>query len=206
MTTKERFAASLSEFAKQWEDGKTIYALSKETRCSTETIRMLFTAHFGEERYKQIAFEHRQKNCFSKGVRFQPGNAMYKRRKRVAGNDKFPVGSITTWSFRGHPRRYIRTSLDRKGWRPVSQVIWEKLHGPIPKGHIVVYIDGDNMNDDPSNYRLVSRAEMARNALNRCDNRKRIAKIAETVMRKTLAKKIAAERTRKLLAMREKAA
>jgi len=206
MTTKERFAASLPEFAKQWEDGKTIYALSKETGCSTETIQMLFTAHFGDERYKRISFEHRQKNCFSKGVRFKPGNAMYKRRKRVVGNAKAPVGSITIWKWSGYPRRYVRTSLDRKGWRPVSQVIWEKLHGPIPKGHIVVYIDGDTMNDDPSNYRLVSRAEMARNAVKRCNNRKRIAKITETVMRKTLAKKIAAERTRKLLAMQEDAA
>ena len=37
---------------------------------------------------------------------------------------------------------------------------WEAVHGPVPKGHVVILKDGDKTNLDVSNLLLVSRAEL----------------------------------------------
>jgi hypothetical protein len=37
--------------------------------------------------------------------------------------------------------------------------VWEAAHGPIPPGHIVIFLDGDKTNCDLSNLRLVTQAE-----------------------------------------------
>lgn len=38
--------------------------------------------------------------------------------------------------------------------------VWEKTNGPVPKGKVVAFIDGDNKNCDPENLMLISRAEL----------------------------------------------
>jgi hypothetical protein len=37
--------------------------------------------------------------------------------------------------------------------------IYENHYGEIPKGHIIIHIDGDRYNDDISNLEAISRAE-----------------------------------------------
>jgi hypothetical protein len=39
-------------------------------------------------------------------------------------------------------------------------VLWEREHGPVPKGFAVIFKDGDRMNCIPENLELVSRAEL----------------------------------------------
>lgn len=41
-------------------------------------------------------------------------------------------------------------------------VIWEQLHGPVPNGHVVTFVDGDKRNFDPSNLRLIDRNLLCR--------------------------------------------
>lgn len=38
--------------------------------------------------------------------------------------------------------------------------VYEQVHGPIPKGCVVFFLDGDNLNCDPENLIAVSRAEL----------------------------------------------
>lgn len=38
--------------------------------------------------------------------------------------------------------------------------IWEQEHGPVPKGMVVAFIDGDKLNCEPENLMLISRAEL----------------------------------------------
>jgi len=40
--------------------------------------------------------------------------------------------------------------------------VWEQLHGPVPKGMVVAFRDGDKTNIVPENLMLVSRAELLR--------------------------------------------
>lgn len=55
-------------------------------------------------------------------------------------------------TYTGFPTRY----------RPKHVVIWERLHGPVPRGKAVMFRDGDRSNIDEDNLILVSRAELAR--------------------------------------------
>lgn len=48
--------------------------------------------------------------------------------------------------------------------RPVHKhrYLWEQKHGPIPPGHALKCLDGDQTNCDPSNWELVSRGVLSR--------------------------------------------
>lgn len=51
---------------------------------------------------------------------------------------------------------WIVTSLDygvpfHERRQPKRRVVWERLHGEIPKDHCIICLDGDPMNCDPSN-------------------------------------------------------
>lgn len=69
-----------------------------------------------------------------------------------------PIGSerITTQGY-----TEIKVSNTGKRWRMKHQVIYERYHGSIPKGHVVIFADGDKQNFDIDNLILMSRAELA---------------------------------------------
>lgn len=63
----------------------------------------------------------------------------------------------------GFPYYYIRLSLGK--WKPLHSYKWEQVHGAIPKGHCLWFIDGNPLNVELSNLELITRAEnMKRNS------------------------------------------
>jgi hypothetical protein len=52
-----------------------------------------------------------------------------------------------------------RKNRGNKNWRRKHAIIWEKAHGKIPPGHVVIFADGDRLNFDLDNLLLVSRGE-----------------------------------------------
>lgn len=46
-------------------------------------------------------------------------------------------------------------------WRSKQRVLWEALHGPVPKGHVVLFADRNPRNFAPENLIAVSRGELA---------------------------------------------
>jgi hypothetical protein len=46
-------------------------------------------------------------------------------------------------------------------WKSKHIVIWEAANGPVPKGHFILFADGDRSNFDLDNLLLVSRPEMS---------------------------------------------
>lgn len=56
--------------------------------------------------------------------------------------------------------KYIRIS---KGvWKELQIFNWENINGPVPKGYILACLDGDTLNCDPTNWKLMSKADNAR--------------------------------------------
>lgn len=60
---------------------------------------------------------------------------------------------------------YVLIKISDKGdwherWRHKHKVLWEKKNGPIPKGHYLVFADGDRQNIDLDNLILVTQAQM----------------------------------------------
>lgn len=57
---------------------------------------------------------------------------------------------------------------NNKDWQPVHVLEWEAVHGPRPKGHLVVFRDRNTNNISIDNLECISRAEnMRRNTIHR---------------------------------------
>lgn len=56
---------------------------------------------------------------------------------------------------------YTEIKVDEPNeWRLKQQFIWEQVNGEIPKGHVVIFGDGDKSNFDIDNLILVSRKKL----------------------------------------------
>jgi hypothetical protein len=51
---------------------------------------------------------------------------------------------------------YVKIA-DPDVWKPKHRLIWEKANGPVPKGHVIMFADGNKSNFDLSNLLLVSK-------------------------------------------------
>lgn len=68
-----------------------------------------------------------------------------------------PVGS-ECWRSDGY--LWVKVALPNK-WRLKHHLIWESKNGPIPKGHLIIFADGNCKNFDINNLICVTRAELA---------------------------------------------
>lgn len=79
-----------------------------------------------------------------------------------------PVGSERVTSDGTIERKVADTGRKVRDWKPVKDILWEKLFGRIPRGRFVVHADRNRQNFTPSNLVLVNRAEnMRRNTYHR---------------------------------------
>ena len=51
-------------------------------------------------------------------------------------------------------------------WQRKHFVLWEKVNGPVPKGHVIIFADKNRFNISIDNLLMVSRAELS--TMNRC--------------------------------------
>lgn len=79
-----------------------------------------------------------------------------------ANYNDLPVGTEYVW------KGYIIVKTDksegtkaRRWWKLKHHLVWEQAHGPIPKDHNVIFLDGNNRNFDLDNLALVNDAELA---------------------------------------------
>ncbi|MGC4386948.1 HNH endonuclease signature motif containing protein, partial [Streptococcus suis] len=56
---------------------------------------------------------------------------------------------------------------DPNVWERVHLLVWREHHGPVPEGHIIVFLDGDKTNVDISNLACVNRSDIAQMNKNR---------------------------------------
>lgn len=92
-------------------------------------------------------------NCtsFRKGA--IPPNRQPLGTERICPKDGYiQIKIAETNPYTGAPTRY----------KNKQQVVWEREHGPVPKGMVVRLIDGDKTNCAPENLLLISRAEHLR--------------------------------------------
>lgn len=106
---------------------------------------------------------------WNKGLHYQPGGRCAETqfkpgRPPELARNYLPIGSERI-SKDGYLERKIsddqRVAPARR-WRGVHILIWEDEHGPRPKGHAVVFIDGDKAHIALDNLQLISRADLMR--------------------------------------------
>jgi hypothetical protein len=94
-------------------------------------------------------------------TQFKPGV-----RQGVAVKLWKPIGTERV-SKDGYLERKINEGrpLQRR-WRAVHLVLWESVHGPVPHGHALAFLNGDKLDIRLDNLELITRRElMARNTV-----------------------------------------
>ena len=75
--------------------------------------------------------------------------------------NKLPIGTIVKNSEGYWQQKVGDSGVQRQDWVFCHRQIWESLHGPIPPGHVVTFLNGNKDDLDPGNLALVSREEHA---------------------------------------------
>lgn len=140
---------------------------------TNEEISAMLKEQFGIELTPEQLKGFRGRNKINNGLdmRFRPGRVpmnkgvkmspevyakcaatMFKK-GNVPGNHK-PVGSERV-TVDGYIE--VKVAEPRK-WALKHRVVWEKAHGPIPRSHIVTFMDGNQLNCELDNLVLISRA------------------------------------------------
>ena len=102
---------------------------------------------------------------WNKGIKFNAGGRSAETRFKKGNTDNCaPIGT-QRYSKEGYAE--IKVKQPNK-WELAQRVVWEKHNGKIPKGHVIVFKDGNKENIDISNLELISRVElMKRNSIQR---------------------------------------
>ena len=73
-----------------------------------------------------------------------------------------PIGSERI-SVEGYLERKIDDTPgvgQRRHWATVHKILWESAHGPVPKGHVVVFKNGDKTDIRIENLECITRVEL----------------------------------------------
>lgn len=125
--------------------------------------------------YKRFGFSTGRTGYFDKGQEpFNKGKKMPKEIYKKCAGTMFKKGNtpinhkpIGTESVRTRKNRsnctYVWVKVaEPHVWRMKHVLVWERHKGPIPKGMLVIFLDGDHLNCDIDNLALIDRATHAR--------------------------------------------
>lgn len=84
------------------------------------------------------------------------------KRSMIGGKHSYPIGMVIPRNAASKSRLNRSPTVIVKcedGWHSNQRRIWELANGPIPKGHKIVFLDGNTMNYSLTNLALVTDAE-----------------------------------------------
>ena len=105
--------------------------------------------------------------------RFQKGSTPFNKGKKGligANRTSFKKGQRShNWVPIGTERitrdGYIQIKIQdghyHRNWRGKHILIWEKVNGKLPQGHVIIFGDGDNRNFNINNLLLITRGQLA---------------------------------------------
>jgi hypothetical protein len=125
-----------------------------------------------------ISPQHPQITGIGAHTRFTPGHTPFNKGKKMPAETKaklkfFDKGHVPhnirpDFSERVSNDGYVEIKVPNKGFQLKHRYLWESIHGAIPHGCIVTFIDGDKMNVKIENLQLITKGEnMHRNNINR---------------------------------------
>lgn len=87
-------------------------------------------------------------------------------KKGHINHNRMPVGAERVVTFKKLSYIWVKVAEPNK-WRPKHILIWEAAHGPVPKGHKVIFADQNRRNFDLDNLLLVTDADVIRMMTNK---------------------------------------
>jgi hypothetical protein len=133
-----------------------------------EMLKM-FNKRFGLEislkQLETITYKHGIKNGIGS---LRPGLIPWNKGKKIGHyskkHKKYKPFGAERIVISNHGKKYEQSYVEIKTgylrWERKHVLIWKKAHGRIPKGHCVIFADGNNRNFKLDNLLLVSRAEL----------------------------------------------
>lgn len=80
---------------------------------------------------------------------------------QIPANHK-PVGTVSIRNNYKRNQQYVYEKVaEPNKWRMKHVLEWERHNGPVPKGMIIVFADGNTLNTDISNLVMISQAQNA---------------------------------------------
>lgn len=139
---------------------------------SRSDLKVLFNTHFDLDlSLSQITgFIKNHKLNSGLDSRFKPGCLPFNKGKKGIGGweptqfkkGKKPHNYKPVGTERVNGEGYVDIKVaDPNKWRSKHLVVWEKENGPVPKGYVVIFGDGNRRNFDVNNLILVSRKQLA---------------------------------------------
>lgn len=132
-----------------------------------------------------VAWNKGMKGLILGGIetQFKPGN-----RSGTAEKLYQPIGTERI-SKDGYIQRKINDDMPmQRRWRGVHIINWEAINGPLPKGHVLVFKDGNKRNTAVENLDLLSRAELMRRNSYHTNYPKEVAQLVQ--LRGAIARQI----------------
>lgn len=162
---RRNFTAEEQEFIRKNNPGR----YNKEL---TKMLNKKFNKNYSEEQVR--SWKKRKKIVSGVDAKFKKGCTSLNKGKKgmynVGGNKtSFKKGSVPhnvkpigTEAIRYGGYRWIKTADNPSVWEAMHVMEWEKHHGKIKDGHVLMFLDGNKQNIDISNLKMVTRAENTR--------------------------------------------
>lgn len=147
----------------------TLTGLMKEYHCGWSVIMKVVLSQMSKKQWKRIRkrklahgnvkhhFQkgHKTWNKNAKGIHLSPATE-FKKGHLPANHRHVGTIRIVTRERDGRINQYREIKVSgimqgRHKWIPYARYLYEQKYGQVPKGHLVVHVDGDSMNDDPDN-------------------------------------------------------
>lgn len=157
-------------------------------KAMAEQLNAEFGTSYTQKQLKSYYKNHRLNSDLT--GRFEKGLVPHNKGQKgvcVPGCEKtwFPKGhnpanktEVGTVRLRGDGFLYEKYGPGNLDWKPHHQLVWERAYGKQPKGHTIIFKDGNHLNCDLSNLALVSMAENLE--MNRKGLRKNDVALTET--------------------------
>ena len=156
-----------------WSDEEKQYLAEITPGRGYKEIQSMMSCKFGfDYTHHQIkgAITRNKLNTGRTG-RFEKGHATWNK-----GTKGLTKANVTSFKKGQKPHNYkplgseritkdgyceIKVSDTGRRWRPKHVLIYEKHHGKVPEGSVVIFLDGDKRNFDIDNLHLVTRNQLA---------------------------------------------
>lgn len=171
-----------SGHANKYTDEEDEFLKENRPKYDIHKLTAKFNKTFGESRTESSIKTYCQKKGYSAGSdgRFTKGHAPWttgltrdeilghfseegaeRRKYGLSFRKIYRVGDTVYRRINGKIYPYIMVSEDltvpwKKRLYPKTRYVWEREHGAIPEGHVIIPLDGDICNTDISNLRCVS--------------------------------------------------
>ena len=156
-----------------WSDEEKQYLAEITPGRGYKEIQSMMSCKFGfDYTYHQIkgAITRNKLNTGRTG-RFEKGRATWNK-----GTKGLTKANVTSFKKGQKPHNYkplgseritkdgyceIKVSDTGRRWKSKHLVVYEKHHGKVPRGSVVIFLDGDKRNFDIDNLHLVTRNQLA---------------------------------------------